>query len=791
MILRLKEKLVNLFKKFFTPTSLKVGLLITLLNVFFQIRHYMLPKNAIDLVGQMETKLYDIRFKTRGQRPMGGLVGSLSADDKSIERFGRWPFRRDIYDEILKNLKNAGVKWIGFDVLFSEPSRRSLEETVSDLQKLFNDKIQLLNLSIDDFDTILNNFIKKSPDDISLGKSIESFGNVVQSFYFSESKKQILNSNYDWEQSFLRVKNSAIEFVDLPKDKTLDDFKKTIGFGVVTNIPLVWRGSNLMGFANNQSDSDGLIRKYLLVKTIQPTGKYGQKLSDSILVPSLALSLASHYLNAVPVVHFDINGVDSIILTPQDSDKEPINIPIYFDGTGRMLVNHYGEFNNIPQISLEDAFDNKLPKHIPEILIYGGTGTGTNDKRPSPFDENFNGVGFHIAALNNILTQNFMTRSTYAPFIELAVLLLSGILFSIVLNYMGSIYSAIFILTSVIIFYFVDQFLLFGKGKWFYVGTFYVQSLAIYISITLFKYFTEESEKRMVKGAFQRYLNPSVINKIIENPGLLKLGGEKKLLTVFFSDVRGFTSISEQLSPEKLTSVLNEYFTPMTKLVLDSGGLLDKYIGDAMMAVWGAPVHLDNHADRALESSLLMLDQLKILQQKWESEGLPHLDIGIGLNTGEMVVGNMGSDQRFDYTVLGDSVNLGSRLESINKNYGTRIICSEFTVASLKNPELFLLRELDIIRVKGKSEPVKIYEVMQYTESNKESIKKLIQYFHEGLSLYRLAKWDEAIVMFKKVFLINEFDGPAMEFIDRCAFLKNETFSDEKPWQGIWTFKTK
>lgn len=779
------------FINFFTLNSLKLGLLITILNVFFLVRHYTLPKDSLDLIGQMETKLYDIRYKIRGPQPMSGIVGAMTADDRSIERFGRWPFRRDIYEQVLKNLKNAGVKWVGFDVLFSEPARRYLDESVPDLQGIFADKGQLINLSTEQFDNKLDELSKNSPGDVSLGRGIEDFQSVVQSYYFVENKNQVINSSYDWNSSFFRLKNSLIDFIDLPKDRTINDYQDLFSYGVVTNTSLISGQNRYMGFANNDTDSDGLVRKYLLVKAIKPVDKFGKDIADPVLAPSLGLSLAANYLKDVIVVHFDATGIDSIELTPSDSSKNNIKIPIYFDGNGRMLVNHPGPFYKIPQISVEDAYDNHLPKKLPEILIYGGVGTGTNDKRPSPFDESFDGVGFHIAAVENILTQNFMKRSLNAPVIELSVLIISGILFSIVLRYMSALMSALFILITVVIFYFVDQYFLFGQGIWYYVGVFYLQSFSIYICITVFKYFTEEREKRMVKGAFQHYLNPAVIHEIIQNPDLLKLGGEKKVLTVFFSDVRGFTTISEKLSPEKLTSLLNEYFTPMTEIVLDSKGLLDKYIGDAMMAVWGAPVPLEDHADRAMQSSLRMLEKLAVLQAKWKSEGLPDLDIGIGLNTGDMVVGNMGSDQRFDYTVLGDSVNLGSRLEGINKNYGTRIICSEFTKNSLKNPSQFLLRELDVIRVKGKSEPVKIFEVMQFNNGNNKTIESLIVLFQEGLEYYRNSNWDLAQEKFSAVLELVPNDGPALEFIERCEYLRHKEFTADSPWDGVWTFKTK
>lgn len=782
-----KEKFKNKITSFlFQLNSFKLGIMITFICIFFLFRHYTLPKNSIDIVGQIEKELYDIRFKLRGQREYSGAVGTLAADDKSVEKFGRWPFPRGIYKQAFENLKKAGVKWIGFDVFFTEPSHRLVKESIPEIKEI----LESYRSSPEKVEQFLIQLEDSSPGDVSLGKSITAFENIVQGFFYIEQAAQIQESDYDWYNSFLRLKPSAIDFLDFPSGYKISNYPDLISPGAMTNTAIIAGKAKYMGFANNQSDSDGMIRKSTLVRAIDPINKFGEKLSPPIMVPSLALSLAANYLESAIIVHFDPSGIDSIELFPTDNIKKQIKIPVYFDGMGKLLINHYGDFSKIPQISLVDAYENKLPTNLPKILVYGGTATGTNDKRPSPFDENFDGVGHHVAILENILTQDFMKRPISAPLIEVSLLLISGIIFSFALKHLNALKSSIFMIILLLSFFYIDEHFLFGKGTWYYAGMFYLQSLSIYFGITVFKYFTEEKEKKKVRGAFQHYLNPAVINQLLEHPERLKLGGEKKHLTVFFSDVRGFTTISENLSPEKLTSVLNEYFTPMTKIILDSNGLLDKYIGDAIMAVWGAPIPLEDHADRALESSVKMLDELEKLQQKWLAEGLPLLDIGIGLNTGDMVVGNMGSNQRFDYTVLGDSVNLGARLEGINKNYGTRIICSEFTKNSLKNPHKFILRELDNIQVKGKNEPVRIYEVMRFQENNRQKVLDLVKLFEDGLALYREQKWEQAIQKFKDVIQLNQDgDPPSNEFIERCEYLKQKGL--DKDWNGVWVFKTK
>jgi adenylate cyclase len=310
--------------------------------------------------------------------------------------------------------------------------------------------------------------------------------------------------------------------------------------------------------------------------------------------------------------------------------------------------------------------------------------------------------------------------------------------------------------------------------------------LAIYLGITVYRYIKEEREKKKIRGAFQYYLTASVINEMLKDPTKLKLGGDKKDLSVLFSDIRGFTTISEKLTPEELVHLLNEYLTAMTNIVFQYDGLLDKYMGDAIMAVFGAPLSQPDHAQRACLTALGMLSELQRLQKKWQEEGRPILNIGIGINTGDMVVGNMGSEMRFDYTVMGDNVNLGSRLEGINKEYGSNIVISEFTYNAIK--EAMCCRELDYVRVKGKKLPVRIYELLD-EKKNENKWKELITNFEEGLTLYRAARWDEAIDIFQKALSIRPEDGASRLYIERCRNLKEEP--PAQPWDGVFTMTRK
>jgi adenylate cyclase len=273
---------------------------------------------------------------------------------------------------------------------------------------------------------------------------------------------------------------------------------------------------------------------------------------------------------------------------------------------------------------------------------------------------------------------------------------------------------------------------------------------------------------------------------MLKNPDKLKLGGDKKELSVLFSDIRGFTTLAEEMEPEALVNLLNEYLTEMTDVVFEFDGLLDKYIGDAVMAVWGAPLEQTDHPVRACRTALKMLDRLTKMQQQWEAEGTPRLDIGIGINTGPMVVGNMGSERRFDYTVMGDSVNLASRLEGINKEYGTQVVISEFTYEQVKDD--FFCRELDAVRVKGRARPVNIYELVAL-RSEEDPRVAIVEPFALGLHHYRSQEWEIAEDKFHEVLNRIPDDFAARLYLQRIAELR------EKPpqpgWDGVFTMTRK
>jgi adenylate cyclase len=300
------------------------------------------------------------------------------------------------------------------------------------------------------------------------------------------------------------------------------------------------------------------------------------------------------------------------------------------------------------------------------------------------------------------------------------------------------------------------------------------------------RFIAEERERMRIRAAFQNYVAPEVVNTMLQHPDMLKLGGEKRDMTVLFSDIRGFTTLSEQMEPEVLVGLLHSYLNPMTETVFKNHGTMDKYIGDAIMAIYGAPLVLPDHANRACETALEMIETLRHLWEGWRAKSLPELKIGIGINSGPMTVGNMGSERLFDYTVIGDNVNLASRLEGLNKYYGTAILISGATQKLLQNS--FVLREVDRVRVKGKKAPVSIFELRGHGQPQGKDAE-LLQTFEAGLEAFRQGRWEAAEKYFSQCLQLSPDDGPAKLLLGRTQAMAHQPPPPD--WDGTATLTEK
>ncbi len=448
------------------------------------------------------------------------------------------------------------------------------------------------------------------------------------------------------------------------------------------------------------------------------------------------------------------------------------------------------EIGNAMGIKIDDEYISRLKKFLNffknKIIFIGLTATGTHDINPIPFEPLYPMVGMHANVINTVLLENFIIRTPlYVSFILIIIFCVFISYFSALLKQLPGL---LFTLGSVV-FYFGINFSLFKfLNLWVDMVPQILALFLTYLFVIVYRFMTEEKEKKMIKGMFQTYVPPALVDTLVQNPDKLKLGGERMNLTALFSDVAGFTSISEKLTPEELVELLNEYLTAMTDIVFKYDGTLDKYEGDAVMAVFGAPIWFPNHATNACYTCLEMQETLVELRKKWKAEGKPECRARIGLNTGDMIAGNMGSKTRFNYTVMGDAVNLASRLEGANKQYGTYIMISEFTYEQAKDN--VQVRELDLIAVKGKALPVKVYELLARKTDKIETYKlDAIEQYLKGLEAYKQRRWDDGIKFFEKALQINPDDEPSKVYKQRCIDFKIDPPPDD--WDGVFIMKTK
>lgn len=452
-------------------------------------------------------------------------------------------------------------------------------------------------------------------------------------------------------------------------------------------LPEILLGAKGVGHATIYEDEDHLFRKTALWV------KYQER-----VYPFISILLASEY--------YGVN-LEDISITKDVLGMGKTKVPLIFPT--QMFINYRGEANTFSYISYSEVLMRKFKKDIfqNKVVLVGGTATGLFDIRATPFGQ-MPGIEMIANSLSTLISGNFISRTS--NFINLILIFLFS-LTSGYFTFRSGLLKITILVIATSLFYIIGCIYLFEKRGIFLnmlspLGGMFLT----YIITLIYRYLIIEKEKKKIKNAFQHYVTSSVVAEILKNPDSLKLGGEKKILTVLFSDIRGFTELSEKLTPEEVVSILNEYFTEMTDIVFKYEGTLDKFIGDAIMVIYGAPIYFSDHAERAVKTAIEMKEKMGELQLRWKKEGRQDFSIGIGINTGEMIVGNMGSRDRWDYTVIGNAVNLASRLEHQTRDFSVDIIISESTYNLVKDK--IVVKELGEVMVRGKQKPVIIYEVV-------------------------------------------------------------------------------
>jgi len=654
------------------------------------------------------------------------------------------------------------------------------------LPRTFRDEVALRGIILRDQEAFCVNFLDPAHDE---------FYNALN----EETWKQLQAERPD-----IKPYSSFKDWSEKIKSNSLIDGIPA-GMGWVLNTADLNAGAKYVGYFNADLDSDGTIRKKRLIIR-----------SGTNYKPSLSLMtylIAKNYKAIVTMIPDPKDPKRTIVnefkIVDKNTNQTVGTIPT--DHHGRLIINYAGPQMMFAHASMSDMFsDNaemeitkrvkdasgkweKLPIKVNKkdylknkILVLGATAIGIYDLRVTPFESNMPGPETHLNVIDNLLRRDFLRTIPDEPRWMIITLIGIGLILSYALAHMGAVTGLLLtagVLGSVIAF---DRFYLFQQGIVVTIVLPLFLIFVLFLVMTFYKYFSEERGKKELRTTFQKYVSPAIVEEILSDPTNIQLGGRKAHVTIFFSDVRGFTTISEKLDPQALSDLLNSYLTPMTDLVFKNRGTLDKYMGDAIMAFFGAPIGYKDHAKWACRCALQHLVKLKELQAEYERKGLPQIDIGIGLNTGDVSVGNMGSETVRSYTVMGDAVNLASRLEGITKQYGVRVIISEFTYQEVKDS--FICREVDWVRVKGKVLPVKIYELIA-EQKVPSTTEEVIKWFQEGYNHYHNKNWEGALENFNKAIGIDPNDSVTKLYIERCEDYRMTPPPED--WDGVFVMKTK
>jgi adenylate cyclase len=775
--------------------SFIISLVITLaaLTLYYFTFFGSVSTPIFEFLQRLELASLDTRFRYRPPRatPIDPRIVIVDIDQHSQEVLGKWPFSRTYFARLLDVLHQDGAKVAAFDIVFSKP-----DETAAPLRALAAD----LEAGKQRGEAVdprvieeVNRIASKYDADEQFAAAIKRFGAVVLGNFFLYTQADLRGL----DAKTLDTYANQIAFYSFPSVRPLNpstgkrdrinlielfEPDRLLPRGTVANMDILTSAlseeSSSTGFFNIYPDADGAVRQANL---IVPYGR-SKDFNDWDIYASLDVQAVRPYLrlpNEQVVLEFGPVGAYRVVFGN--------SVRVRTDALGRVVINYHGPGYTYPHYSFADVVQGRVSPETfrDKIVLVGATATGIGDLRTTPYGGlDFPGVEIHANVIDNMLHGNFLLRGAKQQLFDAVLILLFGVPLGIAMALVSPrwMWFGLALLLPLVL---VD-YTAFLRDWWlnFTIPAMTVTSNVLLVS--LYRALFEEKEKRRVRTAFGQYLSPEVIRRLLMNPQLVE--PRKTEITVMFSDIRGFTSISEKLDAQDLALFLNQYLSDMTQIVFGRHGTLDKYIGDAVMAFWGAPFEEAGHAERACLSALDMMDHVRELQKQWEAQGKPHLDIGIGLNTGVASVGNMGSSLRYGYTALGDTVNLSSRLEGLNKEYDTHIVVNESTYAAAKSAGL-VFRELDLIRVKGKDHPVTIYELVARKSELTPELQARLDAFAEGRALYRERQWDAAQRAFQRVLERWSGDGPSRVYWKRCQ----EYLFDEPPsgWDGVFTMTHK
>ena len=733
-------------------TPILIGLLILALFVWLSLTSNV-PVQYV--MTRLDRTFYDIQLRIHvwsHPKASEGNIVIVDVDDASLKQEGRWPWPRSLLAKLIYQLKNKGAVVVATDMMFAEPEIN----VVSTILDTLNEK----KLSTPDIISRLTQISPEFEHDVIFSQSLQQIDAVLGMVLLPRVQEQgvlppplmQLNTQQASELSIIKTQ------------------------GYISNISVLQTASKRAGFLNIFSDIDGIIRRAPVIL----------RYKDAIY-PSLALEAVQQYLL--------INHVD--LITPYYGNAIRLegiqfgNIIIPTDERGEVLIPFIGESYTFPYYSATDVLHDKLPPHALEgkFIFIGTSATGEGDIKATSIDKVFPGVEIQATIANGMLTHYFPYTPPWAKGAELFFTIVIGVLAAVVFPYLGPVMvSALMVSIPVafVFFLFVEEWLWNKTG--FIFSILIPTMLIIVLSIfnIIYGYLFEARRRQKIKNMFGQYVPKKHIEEMLKAKGSYGLLGEDREMTVLFADIRNFTTISEGLKASELKEMLNAFFTPMTEIIFKHKGTIDKYVGDLIMAFWGAPLKDRNHAQHAIVAALEMQRAITEMAPEIANKGWPEIKMGIGLNSGMVSVGDMGSKFRRNYTVLGDAVNLASRVESLTKFYGVYVMVTENTVAGQKN---FIFRKLDKVRVKGKQLGIDIYEIVCEKKTSSPELEQELDEYNHALNYYFAQQFSEAAGIFSLLAEKHPHTKIYKIYLERIS-----VFNINPPppdWDGVYTHATK
>jgi adenylate cyclase len=743
-------------------------IVVTLIPLAFALLHAssILPINVLQ---RLDDIIYDARLRATMPKALDKRVAIIDIDEKSLAEVGRWPWGRNKMASLVNELfDRQQIAILGFDVVFAEADESS---GLKRLRQLAGDELR----DQPGFAARLNQIQSSLDYDAVFAQSIANRP-VVMGYY--------LTSDRDGRTS--GVLPAPVMQKDALAGKPIK-FTSWSGFG--SNIEPLAKAAPMAGFFNSITDLDGVVRSIPLIA--EHKGQYYESLSLAMFRVLTGLPKVAPGFPRERFLARNYEGLESILL---QQDGKSLAIPvddrvstlIPFRGNGNHTggsFKYYSASDVVAQRIAPGALKNK-------IVLLGTTAPGLLDLRVTPVSETYPGVEVHANMISGLLDGRVYVRPDYALGFEVVILILAGLMLAVALPLLSApkaVALSIAVIGSLI-----------GLNFWMYLGYGLVLPLAaaLVMALTAFAlnmsygYFVESKSKRQIAHMFAAYVPPELVDEMVKDPASYSMEATNKELTVMFCDMRGFTNLSEKMEPTALQALLNNLFSRLTQIIQANRGTTDKYMGDCVMAFWGAPVETPAHAKMAVKAALEMCQAVRQINEEHRAKGLPDIGVGIGLNTGIMCVGNMGSDIRRSYTVIGDAVNLGSRLEGLSKNYGIEVVASESTKKQVPD---YVWQELDKVRVKGKEEAVSIFQPLYPLQAASELVPKnqLDELKAWGLMLkaYRNQDWEQCDVQLLNLQRLNANKFLYQLYSERVTSLRRLPF--DPAWDGATNFETK